>query len=142
MSTASLFPEYPIQQRDVRRAEWLQAKRDRQRGLSDAQRGLPLPIILPSMSPEAQIAALSPHFDGATYEPARDEKRLSGQLERVREAMSDGAWWTLDRLTARVGGTTPAVSARIRDLRKPRFGAHKVERKSLGHGLFAYRVVE
>lgn len=124
MTTPSLFPEYPIQQRaavpdlsSLERAIW-----------SDLE-----PAPLP---PQAL------HFDGATYEPARDEKRLSGQLERVREAMGDGAWWTLERLTARVGGTTPAVSARIRDLRKPRFGAHKVERKSLGHGLFAYRTVE
>lgn len=121
MTTPGLFPEYPIQQGPARESKW--------------------PPVWSDFYVEP-AAPLQPQFDGATYEPARDEKRLTGQLERVREAMANGEWWTLDRLTARVGGTTPAVSARIRDLRKPRFGAHKVERKSLGHGLFAYRVVD
>lgn len=82
----------------------------------------------------------SPAFGGSTFEPTRDGKRLSAQLVRVREAMADGNWHTLDWLVEQAGGTVASVSARLRDLRKPHFGAHDVRSRCIHRGLWHYRV--
>lgn len=79
-------------------------------------------------------------FDGATYEPGHDQARLAGQLSRVQALMRDGRWRTLSALTHIVGGSEAGVSARLRDLRKPRFGSHTIERQRLKGGLFCYRM--
>ena len=83
-------------------------------------------------------------FDGETYNPQLDARRLSSQLARVSAVMADGAWRTLDDIAALTGDPSlPAVSARLRDLRKERYGAHVVERRRIGHhsaGLFQYRI--
>ena len=50
-------------------------------------------------------------------------------------------WWTLAELAAEAQGSEAAVSARLRDLRKKRYGQHIVERKYVGNGLWAYRLV-
>jgi hypothetical protein len=86
-------------------------------------------------------------FDGPTYDPALDEARLSRQLGRVWNALNEGGWWTLEELANVCGGSEAGVSARIRDLRKPRFGGYKIERlrgrdrKHPQGGLFFYRMV-
>ena len=69
------------------------------------------------------------HFDGETFDPVIDGKRLTSQLERVRALMSDGKWRTLAEIHAVVGGSEAGVSARLRDLRKQRFGGHNVVRQ-------------
>lgn len=79
-------------------------------------------------------------FDGETYEEGRDGKRLSRQLLAVRSLMADGEWRTLGEIAARVGCSEASASARLRDLRKTKFGAMTVDRSSRGRGLFAYRV--
>lgn len=79
-------------------------------------------------------------FDGKTYNPALDQNRLSNQLERVRELMLDGEWRTLSQIQAVVGGSESAVSARLRDLRKVRFGGYLVPRRRVEGGLFEYCV--
>jgi hypothetical protein len=82
-------------------------------------------------------------FDGATYSPAADRRRLTGQLARVRALMSDGRWRALAEIAAEVGGSEAGVSARLRDLRKARFGGHAVDRRrrgEAGRGLFEYRL--
>jgi hypothetical protein len=81
-------------------------------------------------------------FDGRTFSPVEDGERLAGQLERVRRYMSDGAWHTIAEVAAAVGGSEAGVSARIRDLRKPRFGAHKILHERLNRGLWQYRMAE
>jgi hypothetical protein len=82
-----------------------------------------------------------PLFDGPTYEPTLDEARLTGQLERVWGVMRDGRWHTLAELVERCGGTTASVSARLRDLRKPRFGSHAVGlRRTHQPGVWEYKV--
>ncbi len=81
-----------------------------------------------------------PRFDGETYDPERDRARLSGALLRIREAMGDGRWWTIPRLAELAGCTEAAASARIRDLRKRRFGGHTVERRNVGGGRWEYRL--
>jgi hypothetical protein len=60
--------------------------------------------------------------------------------------MSDGEWRTFKQLIneAAVQGVYPSengVSARIRDLRKPKFGGHRVDKKRISGGLYAYRLV-
>jgi len=81
-------------------------------------------------------------FDGATFSPVLDGSRLTSQLWHVRQLMSDGHWWTLTSLAEGVNGTEAAVSARLRDLRKPRFGGHHVEKKrdASRKGVWLYRL--
>ena len=59
----------------------------------------------------------------------------------VKNYMLSHGWVTIAKLAQAVGGTENGVSARLRDLRKERFGAYTVERKRISSGLFAYRVV-
>lgn len=79
------------------------------------------------------------YFDGRTYQPERDRERLSGMLARVAATMADSRWHTLRELAEATGGSEAAVSARLRDLRKPRFGGHIIERRYVVSGLWEYR---
>ena len=79
-------------------------------------------------------------FDGKTFSPERDGARLGAQLEAVRSYMLGHGWVTLGQIVAAVGGSAPGVSARLRDLRKPRFGGYTVERRYVADGLWEYRV--
>jgi hypothetical protein len=79
-------------------------------------------------------------FGGVTYSPEQDKDRLLTQLGRVRDVMFDGQWHTLSELVARCGGSDASVSARIRDLRKKRFGSYHVESKRVHEGLWRYRL--
>lgn len=79
-------------------------------------------------------------FDGATYIPKRDYERLSGQLKAVFDVMKDGRWRTLKELGAAVEGSEAAISARLRDLRKDKYGAHEVQREHIEGGIWRYRV--
>lgn len=83
------------------------------------------------------------HFDGESYDPKHDEVRLATQLERVRQAMLLGKWRTLDQLIAMCGGTAASVSARLRDLRKGRFGGYRIVKRRVGdpaNGLWEYKM--
>jgi hypothetical protein len=82
-----------------------------------------------------------PLRDGATYDHQRDGERLHKQHNRVLALMRDQAWRTLSEISDATGDPPASVSARLRDLRKPKFGAHTVERKYIGDGLFVYRVI-
>lgn len=85
-----------------------------------------------------------PPFDGKTYEHEKDHGRLAAQLKRVRELMADEHWRTLAEISAAVGDPEASVSARLRDLRKGKWGAYTVERRRRGvdvRGLFEYRVL-
>ena len=79
--------------------------------------------------------------DGATFHMEHDSARLGRLLDAVRDRMGDGRWWTLARLSAVTGGSEAGVSARIRDLRKPRFGGHTVDRRRTDGGLWEYRLL-
>lgn len=81
-------------------------------------------------------------FDGQTIdEDDGAPARLTGQALRVWDCVKDGSWWTLATLATAARGSEAAVSARLRDLRKPRWGAHTVEREHLGAGVWRYRVI-
>ena len=81
-------------------------------------------------------------FGGETFDKALDGVRLTSQLNRVFVVMSDGKWHTLAELSKSCGGTEAAISARIRDFRKEKFGGREVQRQRVdGSGLWAYRLV-
>lgn len=80
-------------------------------------------------------------FDGRTYAPDRDYERLSGQLRAVFDVMRDGKWRTIPEIGATVEGSEAAISARLRDLRKSKYGAHDVQREHVDRGLYRYRLV-
>jgi hypothetical protein len=79
-------------------------------------------------------------FDGSTYDAARDQVRLSGQLQNVQQVLSDHRWHTLAEIAQRIGGSEAGISARLRDLKKERFGRHKIEKQHLSNGLWRYRL--
>lgn len=81
-----------------------------------------------------------PHFDGKTYEPAKDRKRLTSQLEAVRGFMLFAGWKTLQDIAIATGYPQSSVSARLRDLRKNKFGSYRVDRRRVESGLFEYKV--
>jgi len=79
-------------------------------------------------------------FDGDTYDRERDHDRLNAQLRRVLARLQDRAWHTLGDLSSATGDPEASVSARLRDLRKEKFGAHVIERQYLSDGLWQYRM--
>jgi len=81
--------------------------------------------------------------DGATYDAELDRGRLNRQTRRVLELMLDGHWRTLAEIAASTGDPEASVSARLRDLRKEKFGAYTVKRRRRGdaaRGTFEYRI--
>lgn len=94
----------------------------------------PAPVFLPTHT----------RFNGSDYQADADNARLTGQIARVYELMRDGCWRTLDEIAGETGDPQASISAQLRHLRKPRFGAHTVEKRPRGermHGLFEYRLI-
>ena len=81
-------------------------------------------------------------FNGADYEPDRDNPRLVPQYWRIFMLMRDGRWRTLRQIADEVMAPESSVSAQLRHMRKKRFGEHTVERVHCGDGLYQYRLVE
>lgn len=81
------------------------------------------------------------HFDGFTYIAERDSSRLGAQMCAVLSLMSDGIWRTLADIASQTNAPESSVSARLRDLRKERFGGHTVNRQYLQRGLFRYQLL-
>lgn len=83
-------------------------------------------------------------FDGKTYQAELDLERLASSLDRVKALMRDGRWRSLSEIAQRCGCSEAGASARLRDLRKPRFGRYTVERRRRGDpkaGLWEYRLL-
>ena len=81
------------------------------------------------------------YFDGNTYVHERDSLRLGDQMAAVFDLMKDGLWRSLAQISEAVNAPESSVSARLRDLRKPRFGGHSVERRYVCKGCFIYQLV-
>lgn len=79
-------------------------------------------------------------FNGEDYDPLRDNSRLSAQLNRIKNLMFDGKSRTLREIAEITGDPEASISAQLRHLRKERFGAHTVNKKYLGSGLYTYAV--
>jgi hypothetical protein len=84
-------------------------------------------------------------FGGETYDESQDGDRLRAQFAAVFALMSDGEWRTLNEIRAQTGGVweTQSLSARLRDFRKPKFGAHIVDKERVpgANGLWRYRLI-
>lgn len=83
-------------------------------------------------------------FDGDTFDPKLDGKRLSTQLWKVFTALYGGDWLSLIEIANKAGlsmAQLPGITARIRDLRKIRFGSHTVERRRVKEtGVWEYKL--
>ena len=81
------------------------------------------------------------NFDGETYDEELDGERMTTQLELVREIMSDQGWHRILEVANRVDCSESGAAARIRDLRKEKFGSWEIVRRRVAHGngLHEYR---
>jgi hypothetical protein len=89
-------------------------------------------------------SAVKPSFKETEIAPvAKSYFDLDGmnQVSRVLFVMIDGDWRTLEEISSLTGDTTPSISARLRDLRKPKFGSYFVERRKVHENLYEYRVM-
>ncbi len=80
------------------------------------------------------------HRDGETYDPYRDFARLNRQCANVFDLIRDGHWRTLKAISDITEEPEPSVSARLRDLRKNKYGRWNVERRHVSKGLWEYRI--
>lgn len=99
-----------------------------------------LPNLFDGGPPERE----EPDFDGATYSKPLDKPRLTTQLAKVRHALDSGRWLTYDEIAAMEGlRVTNGIGARIRDLRKEKFGGRTVPGRRRGDprdGLWEFRM--
>jgi hypothetical protein len=82
-------------------------------------------------------------MDGPEYQPEHDQERLNLQHEAIRDLMLDGTHRTLGEISAVTGYPESSISAQLRHLRKPRFGAYVVTKRRRGNekrGLYEYHV--
>lgn len=89
------------------------------------------------------MVRISKRFNGPEYDPAFDKDRLTKQIGRVYQCMIDGRWRTLQEISDLTLDPESSVSAQLRHLRKPKFGAYLVFRRPRGdraHGLFEYHL--
>ena len=84
---------------------------------------------------------LSGKRDGVTFDEARDKARLNRQAAAVYDVMRDSRWRTLQDIANLTGEPAPSISARLRDLRKARFGGFQVEREYISDGIWHYRLL-
>lgn len=88
---------------------------------------------------QPSIFDVAPRIDGPGITHA-DQIRLASQHDRVLALMRDGRFRTLKEIALLVRGSEAGVSARLRDLRKVRWGAWTVTRRRISHGVFVYQV--
>ncbi len=88
-------------------------------------------------------------FDGTTYDRPQDCSRLQAQLATVRGLLfrRRGEWITpaqfeLESERRERPDGWAALSARVRDLRKAKFGGHDIQARRVpgGNGLWEYRL--
>jgi len=81
------------------------------------------------------------YFDGDDYNHLRDFQRLSRQIQKIYDVMRDSAWRSLRDIAEITGFSEASISAQLRNLRKKRFGSHKVDKERQPEGHYLYRVV-
>ena len=87
-----------------------------------------------------QIGLFTAHHDGATYDAQLDKVRLNKQQQRIFEVMRDGNFRSLETIADMTGDPEASISARLRDFRKAKFGAFRVERRRGKNGLHFYQL--
>lgn len=80
-------------------------------------------------------------FNGPHESDDPKQARLTAQFQRIFALMRDGAWRTFGDIAAVTNDPAPSISAQLRHMRKRRFGAHTVQRRYLGKGLYEYRLL-
>jgi hypothetical protein len=80
-------------------------------------------------------------FDGADYDPSRDDERLTVQYTRLFTLMKDGVYRSLSEIWEITGDPPASISAQLRHMRKPKFGSHTVNKRYVGNGLYEYQLV-
>lgn len=96
-----------------------------------------------SPEPAHQLTLADAQPEGGTYEPSLDRSRLGAQAQRVLDLMADGRWRSLQEIALATSDPQASVSARLRDLRKPAFGGHTIDRRHRGDpklGIYEYRL--
>lgn len=78
--------------------------------------------------------------DGASFDRKRDGARLNKQAQDVFNVMADGKWHDLEQISLLTDHPEASVSARLRDLRKKKFGGFTIEKQNHGKGLWTYRM--
>lgn len=78
-------------------------------------------------------------FDGPHLEPA-DQRRLNTALARVEALMADSEWHTLREIADYADCSEAGASARLRDIRKVRFGGKQVDLRRRTPGVYEYRL--
>lgn len=91
------------------------------------------PLITPRQADEGRARVES--------EGESDTARYAGQLARVRDLMSNGAHLSLTEIATATGMLETSASARLRDLRKPQFGAHVVTSRLRPTGEREYQLI-
>lgn len=81
-----------------------------------------------------------PEFSGSGYDSRRDKRRLTNQLELIKELMKDRKWRTLAKIARMTGAPESSVSAQLRHLRKERFGSWEINKRHIGGGLYEYQM--
>ena len=71
--------------------------------------------------------------------------KLSAHIAAVRSVMRSRSWITLREIELALMKRNifielQSVSARVRDLRKDKFGAHRVDRRYAGNGVWEYKL--
>ena len=86
-----------------------------------------------------------PGFNGPDYVPELDHKRLTNQIDKIRNLMLSSEWLTLREISNKLDYSEASISAQLRHLRKSRFGSYIVSKRRRGDrsgGLFEYMVSE
>lgn len=107
-------------------------------------RGVPRKLKSIKMERQADLFQ-DAQFNGSDYVPALDQKRLTGQIQRVHECMIDGKFRTLGEIEAITGDPQASISAQLRHLRKERFGSYTLNKQRRGNrenGLFEYQLIK
>ncbi len=80
-------------------------------------------------------------FGGVGCPTLSDSTRLENQFAVIFDLMSDGKWHTLPAIEELTGYPQASISAQLRHCRKPKFGAHTVNRRHVRNGLFEYQLI-
>jgi hypothetical protein len=86
-------------------------------------------------------------FKGSDYQPQHDEKRLTKQLDVIRDvalsAAECGTWLTLREFSQLTHFGEASISAQLRNLRKQEYGGFVLDKRPRGdcvYGLWEYRL--
>ena len=86
-----------------------------------------------------------PRFDGWTYREELDRARLTSALRHILFELLDRRWHMIKELALLAGCSEAGASARLRDLKKPKWGRFPVEKRRLPgletSGVWQYRIV-